>query len=135
LTLWSQLLKNWQREQDMQTTAKDMQTTTKVRILFLYDFHMFDNSSTKGLLDVFTHLRNHFWGENRFERRTAAGKSYLTLDLTHANVALLNRRSISILFIRDEYGLAYNNIVQEILESAGEVRSVFLITGQPGIGQ
>ena len=45
----------------------------------------------------------------------------------------LNHRSIKILFIRDEYYLAYNAIVTRITKMPGE-RVIFLFSGQPGTG-
>ena len=104
---------------------------TTVRFLFLYDSYICDNPVFKESLDKFRHFRNYHWGEDRIKVRTEGGRKCSTLDLTSANLSELNCRSIKILFIRDEYELAYNAIATEM---SSEERVVFLLTGQPGIG-
>ena len=58
-----------------------------------------------------------------------------TLQLTSHNSTSpkfqLNPRSMKILFLRNEYKLAYDTI----REVARTHRCIFLITGQPGIGE
>jgi hypothetical protein len=104
---------------------------TTVGFLFLSDIHMFDNPASKESLDKFTHFHNYYWGENRIKVQTEGGRKCSTLDLTSANLSELNRRSIKILYIRDEYELAYNAISTGM---SPEERVVFLLTGQPGTG-
>ena len=104
----------------------------KVRFLFLSDFQLCDNQTTKEVLDSFRHFRNYYWGENRIELQTEGGQTYSILDLTPADLEELNHGSIKILFIRNEYTLAYNAIVKRISELGKRV--VFLFTGQPGTG-
>lgn len=104
----------------------------KVCFLSLSDFQLCDNQTTKEVLDSFRHFHNYYWGENRIELQTEGGQTYSILDLTRANLEELNHGSIKILFIRDEYTLAYNAVVKRISEL--EKRVVFLFTGQPGTG-
>jgi len=95
---------------------------------------MCDNQATKESLDKFRHFRNYYWGENRVKLRIEGGKTFSILDLTSAKLSELNHRSIKILFIRDEYTLAYNAIVKRISETGPGERVIFLFTGQPGTG-
>jgi len=96
---------------------------------------MCDNQATKESLDSFRHFHNHYWGKNRIELQTEDGKTTPTLDLTTADLKELNQGSIKMLFIRDEYRLAYNAIVKRISETEPRKSATFLFTGQPGTGQ
>lgn len=106
--------------------------TRKRQYVSYFVFHMCDNQATKESLDRFRHFRNYYWGENRIKLRIEGGKTFSILDLTPADLEELNHGSIKILFIRDEYTLAYDAIVKRISELGKRV--VFLFTGQPGTG-
>ena len=96
---------------------------------------MCNNQATKESLNNFRLFRNYYWGEDRIKLQTEGGPKCSTLDLTptYATLAELNYRSIETLIIRDEYGAAYNKVVETINERPNH-RVVFIFTGQPGIG-
>ena len=108
----------------------------KVRFLFLSDFQLRDNQTTKEALNSFRDFRNYYWGENRIKLRTEGGERFPTLDLTPttADLSELNYRSVETLIIRDEYELAYDAILKAITKMELESRVVFIFTGQPGTG-
>ncbi|KAF8520015.1 hypothetical protein BU17DRAFT_47299 [Hysterangium stoloniferum] len=83
--------------------------------------------------ETFKRLHEHFWGQDRVNIVTAAGKSYSTVDLTLVDIPQ-NSRPANILLIREEYRLAYDTILADTLK-VGRRRSAFLVTGQPGIGK
>ena len=92
-----------------------------------------DSAAVEGSeLDTFVRFRTHFWGKNRVQ---SDGKTaFETIDLSLANLPQLNLRSTKIILVRKEYRFAYDAILAAIFKKAGTHRSVFLITGHPGIG-
>jgi hypothetical protein len=76
------------------------------------------------------------WGKDRVVNAVSAdGKTYSTLDLTLFKLEQ-NTSLKDILFIREEYRLAYDTILADT-HAMNELKwrkSAFLITGQPGIG-
>ncbi|KAF8522428.1 hypothetical protein BU17DRAFT_44645 [Hysterangium stoloniferum] len=81
----------------------------------------------------FQRLYAHFWGRDRVDIVSVAGKNYSIVDLTPFDIPQ-NSRPANILFIREEYRLAYDTILTDTLKE-GHRRSAFLVTGQPGIGK
>jgi len=92
-----------------------------------------DSAAVKGSgLDTLACFRSHFWGKNRIQ---ADKKTALEIiDLSLVNLPQLNLCSTKIILVRKEYRLAYDAILTAISRKAGIHRSVFLITGHPGIG-
>jgi len=92
---------------------------------------IFDDTDVKGsLIDELVLLRKQFWGQNRavFTQSPTAE----IIDLSSINFSQLNPLSVKILLVRKEYRIAYDALIADTTKQAGR-RSIFLMTGQPGI--
>ncbi|KIL69443.1 hypothetical protein M378DRAFT_8092 [Amanita muscaria Koide BX008] len=77
-------------------------------------------------------LHTHLWGKDRIDHRNELACSIL--DLAPFDALNLIIRPDNILFIRNEYVLAYNHILERTLMTPTQSRAT-LVTGQPGIGK
>ena len=82
-------------------------------------------------LERLQRLHTYFWGKDRVNIISKAGRIYSTLDLTFFKNIRLNTCSFDFLLIRDEYMLIYEAILKKTNAAPS---TAFLITGQPGIG-
>lgn len=77
-------------------------------------------------------LRNHLWGKEVVSVVQEGEKSYAIIDLT-LFILPQNVSRNNILLIREEYILLYHAI-SDMIQRYPDLRCVFLISGQPGIG-
>jgi hypothetical protein len=78
-------------------------------------------------------LRKHLWGKEVINVIQEGENSYAVVDLTLFDLPQ-NLSPDNILLIREEYTLAYDEILDTIQQTTGRQGSAFLVTGQQGIG-
>lgn len=85
------------------------------------------------ILESLRKLHEHLWGQNVEKVVHVGEKAHLIIDLAPFRL-LQNYSCHNILFIRDEYKLAYKAILENIHNMEKWGGSAFLVTGQPGNG-
>lgn len=84
-------------------------------------------------LESLRKLHEHLWGRNIEKVVRVGEKAHLIIDLAPFKLPQISGHH-NILFIRDEYKLAYKAILKNIHNTEKWYGSAFLVTGQSGNG-